>query len=171
MTAYSNIKDIVIGTTHNLDMVPVEVLTDLCGGDAHSITGEYLTGIENTSITCITHAYMPTSYNRHYDDGWGEWENEVEVLLYVCTILVDNVPALFFVHAKSDDWWEPYTYTYMLDTNACTIFVLLVAERIAWVCGSTITEDEDVKELSEVAGVEIEYGRPPYLCWCPTHSL
>lgn len=158
MTAYRDIKDIVVGTTHRLDMVPVEVLTGLLGGDAHGIEGDYLTSMEDACISCVTHAYMPTTYRKYYDDGWGEWEHEVEVLLYVCTILVDGVPALFFVHARSDDWWEPYTYTYILDACACSILVNLLTDRPGWICGNPITEDEDVDVLSKTAGIDIVYG-------------
>jgi hypothetical protein len=157
MTTYKDIKGIVIGTANRLDMVPTEVVTDLCGGDAHGIKSQYLVGWEYSNIKCVTHAYMPTTYDRYYDDGWDECWSEVEVLLYICTVLVDNTPALFFIHAKSDDWWDPYTYTHILDICACSILMSLITED-GWVCGQPISEDDEVKELTEACGVQIEYG-------------
>ena len=157
MTAYRDIKDIVIGTTHNLDMVPVEVLRDLCNGDAHPIYNEYLTNMEHSNIKCVTHAYMPSWHEYNYEDGMGGW-CIWEALHYVCTILVYDTPALFFVHARSDHWWEPYTYTYILDICACSILLSVLTDRAGWVCGKPISEDKKIEELSEVGGIKIEYG-------------
>lgn len=155
MTAYKDIKDIVIGSTHCLDMVPTEVLTDLCGGDAHSIRNEYLVGWEYTNIKCVTHAYMPSTHEPNYDDT-KDW-SFIEMLHYVCTVLVDDTPALFFIHVRSDSWWEPETYTYILDVCACSILMTLITED-GWVCGQPMTEDEEVKELTEACGVRTQYG-------------
>lgn len=159
---YIDIKDIVIGTTHDLGMVPSEVVTQLFGGEVAGITGNfYLSNIQQSRITCVTHAYMPSLYERSdmevcmYHDGWTIKYDQQRV----STILVDGIPALFFIHVWPQESYVPYTYIYTLSHWRCTLFLLLVTGQNAVARTVFQVEDtDDVDDLVQANGVKITYG-------------
>lgn len=156
MTAYREIKDIVIGTTQSLDMVPSNVVRQLWGGSVPGINTRYLQGIKHPRISCITHAYMPYSYERSHSDHYDEMMEYTQHC--VCTVAVDNVPALFFIQVWEVGTRISHTYTYTLDTCACSLFLHLITGKTAWAYTNPVTEDEEVEELTEDNGIEIVYG-------------
>ncbi len=149
---YVDIKDIVIGTADTLNLVPGEVVYDLLGGDLPGITDQdYLIGIEVKGITCATHAYMPDV------DGDSPY-----TLYHVCSILVHDVPSLFFIYEG-----DTGATTYVLDWGLAQIFIDLLkqwlrAEKLSSnSLVSCIAEDVGVPILTSYMGMSIEYGAGP----------
>ena len=148
---YIDIKDIVIGTTSTLDLVPGEVVYDLLAGDLPGITDQdYLIGIKVKRITCVTHAYMRGGWNSPYAP-YSKY--------HVCSVLVDDVPAFFFISEGGTN-----SHTYVLDRELVETFIYLIkqwlrVERISYNSLVTcVARDEIIPQLTSCMGVSIEYG-------------
>lgn len=162
---YRDIKNIVIGSTHKLcNLLPPSVVSELSGDKRpYILAGHYLAAMETPRITCVTHAYVPKESEL----------DELDLHLYtslafpyeygqhhVCSILVDGIPAFFFIHAQRCDMWKPRTHTYILDMGATSNFLqwmgVVQGEPAGYVM--YVHETDQVGELDVCSGVKIQYG-------------
>jgi hypothetical protein len=151
---YIDIKDIVIGTADTLDLVPGDVVYDLLGGDLPGITDQdYLIGIKVKRITCVTHAYIPGGW----DSPYAPYSKR-----HVCSILVDDVAAFFFIYEGGTG-----SYTYVLDWALIETFIYLIKQwlRVEEISDNSLVScvawDEVVPQLTSCMGVSIECGAGP----------
>lgn len=153
---YADISQHVLSRTHSLKVLPSRVVQDVIGyqslytNDINTAIKDedFLRGVQDSRIECLTHSFKYTSKKDNY---------------HVCTVLLGNVPAFFFIRVVTDGL--PYTNTYMLDVPTAREFVRLLVslylKETEDICVVTpyqmVSSTDSIPELQVYKGVEIEY--------------
>lgn len=116
---YSDIKDMVAYTTDSLSVIPGGVVWDMLTDEwaRYLPSGgapDTLPDMTHPRIKCIIHL---------------EYRNR---LLYyrLCSVLVDGVPAFFYVSKVEDDYSDKYNKTYVLDMELTKVFLMLIVQLV-----------------------------------------
>lgn len=152
---YIDIKDQVVLTTNNLEYLSVDIMQAVL--DNYLGYWEWMNLWEvrrrqHLSIKWLVHAHM---------QGY-------EHSCTVCTVVVDDTPAFFYVETYSRDsgQLEGDDRLYILSTTACKAFTTYIVNIAVQVALDTIEPEhgevevaEDIPALSTFPGGEILYGR------------
>lgn len=139
---YVDIKDHVISISHHIDLMPVNLMEELLsylGGVPSGIHA--LRDREHTRIKRITHAEMYTGMDNYH---------------VVCSLLMDDVPAFFFVAGGL--YGESYYRYYILNVEACKVFARYLIEESSFNDLEEVEVVDDIPDLTGFHGVEILYG-------------
>jgi hypothetical protein len=139
---YADIKQQVIKEYHNLADAPIpssllESLLDFLGVSTEVV---WELNRAHDRIKCLVHADMDTDYRRYHA---------------VCTVLFDNAPTFLTLAGGREG--RDYQQYYALNSDACKAFAsYLVSLTLQDL--EVVAEDEEIPDLTEFYGVEIQYG-------------
>lgn len=153
---YVDIKDQVVRTTNNLEHIPVDIM--------QAVLDNYLGYWEWMNLWEVRHREHPSIHCLIHADMHGYGEHNCTV----GTIVVDDIPAFFYVWTVTTDGNGQLVgdnRLYILSTTACKAFTTYIVNMAVEVALDTIEPEHEEVEvakyipaLSTFSGGEVLYG-------------